>query len=80
MTLSRSVFTVVQDTVDRRNVYRGWQVVYYRIQHRLNTFVLERRTTGYQDDFVVQNALTQSFFDLFFSQFFTTQVFFHQLF
>ena len=80
VTLSRSIFTVVQDTVDRRYVDWGWQVINYRIQHRLNTFVLERRTTGYQDDFVVQNALTQSFFDLFFSQFFTTQVFFHQLF
>ncbi|CSH48775.1 Uncharacterised protein [Shigella sonnei] len=80
VTLSRSVFTVVQDTVDRRYVNRGWQVINYRIQHRLNTFVLERRTTGYQDDFVVQNALTQSTFDFCFSQFFTTQVFFHQLF
>ena len=80
MTLSRSIFTVVQNTVDRRYVYWGWQVINYRIQHRLNTFVLERRTTGYQDDFVVQNTLTQSFFDLFFSQFFTTQVFLHQLF
>ena len=80
VTLSRSVFTVVQDAVDRRNVNRGWQVVNYRIQHRLNTFVLERRTTGYQDDFVVQNALTQSRFDLLLRQFFTTQVFFHQLF
>jgi elongation factor G len=39
----------------------------------MEKFVLERRTTGYQDDFVVQNALTQSFFDLFFSQFFTVQ-------
>ncbi|MNS52619.1 hypothetical protein D3C72_853400 [compost metagenome] len=80
VTFSRSVFTVVQDTVDRRNIYWGWQVINYRIQHCLNTFVLERRTTGYQDDFVVQNALTQSFLDLFFSQFFTTQVFLHQLF
>ena len=33
-----------------------------------------------QDDFVVQNTLTQSFLDLFFSQFFTTEEFFHQLF
>ena len=80
VTFSRSIFTVVQDAVDRRNVNRGWQVINYRIQHRLNTFVLECRTTGYQDDFVVQNTLTQSFFDLFFSQFFTTQVFLHQLF
>ena len=80
VTLSRSIFTIVQDTVDRRYVNRGWQVVNYRIQHRLNTFVLERRTTGYQDDFVVQNALTESSFNLFFSQFFTTQVFLHQLF
>ncbi|CCJ99810.1 hypothetical protein BN130_2534 [Cronobacter malonaticus 507] len=80
VTLSRSIFTVVQDTVDRRYVNRGWQVINYRIQHRLYAFVFERRTAGYQDDFVVQNALTQSFFDLFFSQFFTAQVFLHQLF
>ncbi len=35
-------------------VYRGWQVINYRIQHRLNTFVLKCRTTGYRDDFVVR--------------------------
>ncbi|AMO46890.1 Hypothetical protein AKI40_0462 [Enterobacter sp. FY-07] len=80
VTLSRGIFTVVQNAVDRRYVSRGWQVINYRIQHRLNTFVFERRTTGHQDDFVVQNALTQGRFDLCFSQFFTTQVFFHQLF
>src|SRR5690606_18198121 len=80
VTFSWRVFTVVQDTVDRRNIYWRWQVINYRIQHCLNTFVLERRTTGYQDDFVVQNTLTQSRFDLLLRQFFTTQVFLHQLF
>lgn len=80
VTFSRSVFIVVQDIVDRRYVNRGWQVINYRIQYRLNIFVFERRIIGYQDDFVVQNALTQSIFDFCFSQFFIIQVFFYQFF
>ncbi len=79
MTLSRRVFTVVQHTVNRGNVSRCWQVFNYRIQHRLNTFVLKCRTTGNQDDFVFQYALTQRSFDLFFCQFFTAEEFLHQL-
>lgn len=50
------------DAVDRWNVNWGWQVVNYRIQHRLNTFVLERRTTGYRDDFVVQERADAELF------------------
>ncbi len=80
VTFSRGIFTVVQNTVDCRYVSRCRQVINYRIQHRLNTFVLKCRTTGYQDDFVVQNTLTQRFLDLFLGQLFAAQVFFHQLF
>ena len=67
-------------TVDSSNVGRSRQVLDHGIQHGLYALVLERGATGNQDDFVVQNTLTQSFLDLFFSQFFTTQVFFHQVF
>ncbi|MND13550.1 hypothetical protein D3C80_37270 [compost metagenome] len=78
MTNCRSVFTVVQDTVNRSNISRRWQVFNNRIQHRLNTFVLKCRTTGNQDNFVVKYALTQRSFDLFFSQLFATKEFLHQ--
>ncbi len=80
MTLSRRIFTVVQDTVDRRNVSRRRQVLDHGIQHRLNTFVLKCRTTGHEDDLIVQYAQTQRCLDLFLGQFFAAQVFFHQLF
>ncbi|MNE47129.1 hypothetical protein D3C80_1415120 [compost metagenome] len=79
MTLSRSIFTVVQDTVDCRDVNWGWQVINYRIQHCLHAFVFKGGTTGNQDDFVVQHALTQSSLDFFLGQLFAAQVFVHQL-
>lgn len=77
---SWSIFIVVQNIVDCRYVYWGWQVINYCIQYCLNIFVFECRIIGYQDDFVVQNVLMQSLFDFFFSQFFIIQVFFYQFF
>ena len=32
-------------------VERGWQIVYNRIEQRLNTFVLERRADDYREKF-----------------------------
>ena len=66
--------------VDSSNVGRSRQVLDHGIQHCLYALVLERGATGYQDDFVVQHALTQSTFDLFLGQLFAAQVFFHQVF
>src|SRR5471030_140596 len=74
-----SVFTVIQQTVDSFNVSWCWQILNNSIQHCLYAFVFKRRTTGNQDNFVVQNALTQRSFDLFFSQLFATKEFLHQL-
>ncbi|MNN47257.1 hypothetical protein D3C81_1616700 [compost metagenome] len=79
MTLSRRIFTVVEDTVDCRYVSWCRQVFDNRIQHCLHAFVFKGRTTGNQNNLVVQHALTQSFLDFFLGQLFAAQVFFHQL-
>ncbi|BBG29094.1 O-methyltransferase [Zymobacter palmae] len=70
---------IIQLTFDRFNFSRGRQVFDDTIQNRLNTFVLECRTTGDENDFVVQRTATQSCFDFFLGEVTLFQIFFHQL-
>ena len=58
----------------------AWKVVDNRIKHQLNTLVLEGRTTQYWEEFNVDSCFTDSSFQFFVSDFFTFEVFHHQVF
>src|SRR5690554_2927785 len=72
--------TIKQHTVDRRNVGRSRQVANNRVQHRLNTLVLERRATHGRDDLARQSTQTNALMNFVLGQFAFLEVFVHQLF
>src|SRR5690554_3911355 len=78
VTLGR--LTIGQHTVDRRDVGRSRQVANNRVQHRLNTLVLERGATHGRNDLTRQSALTETLMNFILGQFTFLEVFVHQLF
>ena len=79
MTLFFSICIWV-DTLDSRDVKWAWKVIQYRIQHQLNTLVLEGRTTQYWEEFNIDCCTTDTRFQFFVCDFFTLKVFHHEFF
>ena len=71
---------VVQHTLDSLHFGGRRQVFDYRIQHRLNTLVLKRRTAEHRYNFIGQGARTNACLDFFFRQRLTFEVFIHKCF